>query len=126
MKRVLVIDDNDDFRKLALRWFQIHGIEAEGASDGAKGLEVQRSRPATVIVTDIFMPEKDGIETIRELRREFPKAKIIAVTGHESLTDYDAFARELGASKTFKKPFKLDDLLAAVNELGGENPGGLN
>ena len=122
MKRVLVIDDNDDFRNLALRWFHIHGIDAEGAPDGAKGLEVQRARPATVIVTDIFMPEKDGIETIRELLHEFPKAKIIAVTGHESLTDYDAFARELGAAKTFKKPFKLDDLLAAVNELSGEKP----
>ena len=124
MTRVLVIDDNDDFRKLALRWFQIHGIEAEGASDGAKGLELQRARPATVIITDIFMPEKDGIETIRELLREFPKAKIIAMTGHESLTNYDAFAREIGAARTFKKPFKLDDLLAAVNELSRENSDG--
>ena len=124
MMRVLVIDDNDDFRNLALRWFQIHGIEAEGASDGAEGLELQRARPATVIVTDIFMPEKDGVETIRELLREFPKAKIIAMTGHESLTDYDAFAREIGAAKTFRKPFKLDDLLAAVNELSRENPDG--
>jgi two-component system, chemotaxis family, chemotaxis protein CheY len=101
----------------------IHGIEVEGASNGVTGLEVQRARPATVIVTDIFMPEKDGIETIRELLREFPKVKIIAMTGHESLTDYDAFARELGTATTFKKPFKLDDLLAAVNELSGENPG---
>ena len=124
MTRVLVIDDNDDFRKLALHWFNSHGIEAEGASNGVTGMDVQRARPATVIVTDIFMPEKDGIETIRELLREFPKAKIIAITGHESLTDYDAFARELGAAKTFKKPFKLDDLLAAVNELSGENSGG--
>jgi len=125
MTRVLVIDDNDDFRKLALLWFQINGIEAEGASNGAKGLEVQRARPATVIVTDIFMPEKDGIETIQELRREFPGVKIIAMTGRESLTDYDAFqvARELGAAKTFKKPFKLDELVAAVNELSAAKPG---
>lgn len=72
MTRVLVIDDNDDFRKLALRWFHIHGIEAEGASNGATGLEVQRARPATVIVTDIFMPEKDGVETIRDLCTSFP------------------------------------------------------
>ena len=117
--RVLVIDDNDDFRKLALLWFQIHNIEAEGAANGARGLEMQRARPADVIVTDIFMPEKDGIETIHELRREFPGVRIIAMTGRESLTDFDAFevARELGAVKTFKKPFKLDDLVAAVNEL---------
>jgi CheY-like chemotaxis protein len=117
--RVLVIDDNDDFRKLALLWFQIHGIEAEGAVNGVQGLEFQRRQPASVIVTDIFMPEKEGIETIQDLRREFPEAKIIAMTGRESLTDYDVFqvARALGAVKTFKKPFKLDDLVAAVREL---------
>jgi len=119
MTRVLVIDDNDDFRKLTLLWFQIHAIEAEGASNGVVGLQIQRARPAEVIVTDIFMPEKDGIETIQELRKEFPHVQIIAVTGRESLTDYDAtgVARELGAVKTFKKPFKLDDLVAAVKEL---------
>ena len=119
MTRVLVIDDNDDFRKLALLWFQIHSIEAEGAANGAIGLQIQRARPAEVIVTDIYMPEKDGIETIQELRREFPRVQIIAMTGRESLTDYDAtgVARELGAVKTFKKPFKLDDLVAAVKEL---------
>jgi CheY-like chemotaxis protein len=120
--RVLVIDDNDDFRKLALLWFQIHGIEAEGAVNGAKGIEAQRARPADIIVTDIFMPEKEGIETIQDLRKEFPQAKIIAMTGRESLTDYDVFqvARELGAVKTLKKPFKLDDLVAAVQELSDD------
>jgi CheY-like chemotaxis protein len=124
MTRVLVIDDNDDFRKLALLWFQIHGIDAEGAANGERGLALQRARPADVIVTDIYMPEKDGIETIHELRREFPGVQIIAMTGRESLTDYDAFdvARELGAVRTFKKPFKLDDLVAAVNELAGKKP----
>jgi DNA-binding response OmpR family regulator len=65
------------------------------------------------------MPEKEGIETIQDLRREFPDAKIIAMTGRESLTDYDVFqvARELGAARTLKKPFKLDDLVAVVKEL---------
>ena len=117
--RVLVIDDNDDFRKLALLWFQIHGIEAQGAANGVEGLDLQRQNPAEIVVTDIFMPEKEGIETIQDLRREFPAAKIIAMTGRESLTDYDVFqvARELGVVKTFKKPFKLDDLVAAVEEI---------
>jgi DNA-binding response OmpR family regulator len=117
--RVLVIDDNDDFRKLALLWFQIHGIEAQGAANGVEGLDLQRENPADIVVTDIFMPEKEGIETIQDLRREFPAAKIIAMTGRESLTDYDVFqvARELGVVKTFKKPFKLDDLVAAVEEI---------
>ncbi len=121
MTRVLVIDDSDDFRKLALRWFQSCGIEAEGAADGVQGLALQRARPADVIVTDIFMPEKEGIETIHELRSEFPEAKIIAVTGYEPLRNYDVFevARQAGAVKTFMKPFKFEDLVAAVRELTG-------
>ena len=74
-----------------------------------------------MIVTDIFMPEKEGIETIHELRREFPEAKIIAVTGLEPLRHYDVFAvaRQVGAVKTLKKPFKFEDLIAAVRELTG-------
>jgi CheY-like chemotaxis protein len=121
MTRVLVIDDNNDFRNLALRWFQDHGIEAEGAANGVQGLDLQRARPADVVVTDIFMPEKEGIETIRDLRREFPGVKIIAVTGYEPLRNYDLFevAREAGAVKTFMKPFKFKDLVAAVRELSG-------
>ena len=121
MTRVLVIDDNDDFRKLALQWFQSHGIEAEGAANGVQGLALQRIRPADVIVTDIFMPEKEGIETIHELCKEFPEVKIIAVTGLEPLRNYDVFevARQVGAAKTLKKPFKFEDLVAAVRELTG-------
>ena len=119
MTRVLFIDDNDDFRKLALRWFQSCGIEVEGAADGVQGLALQRARPADVIITDIFMPEKEGIETIHELRKEFPQVKIIAVTGLEPLRHYDVFAvaRQVGAVKTLKKPFKFEDLIAAVREL---------
>ncbi len=119
MTRVLFIDDNDDFRKLALQWFHSHGIEAEGAANGVQGLAMQRARPADVIVTDIFMPEKEGIETIHELRKEFPEVKIIAVTGLEPLRNYDVFevARQVGAMKTLRKPFKFEDLVAAVREL---------
>src|SRR5437763_17079565 len=69
MTRVLVIDDSDDFRKLALRWFQSCGIEAEGVADGVQGLVLQRAGPADVIVTDIFMPQKDGIEPTHAMRR---------------------------------------------------------
>ena len=117
--RVLVIEDNEAFRKLTLRWFQSYGIEAEGAANGALGLALQRARPADVIVTDIFMPEMEGIETIHDLRREFPAAKIIAMSGRDPMAKFDVFqvAREIGAAKTFKKPFSFEDLIAAVFEL---------
>ena len=116
MTRVLVIDDNDDFRKLALLWFQIHGIEAEGAANGAQGLELQRARPATVIVTDIFMPEKEGIETIQDLRREFPETKIIAMTGAQGDRNFLDVAKLFGARRVFEKPFDLNKMVEAVNE----------
>jgi DNA-binding response OmpR family regulator len=117
--RVLVIEDNEAFRKLALRWFQSDGIEAEGAANGAEGLTLQRARPADVIVTDIFMPEMEGIETIHDLRREFPEVKIIAMSGRDPLMKFDVFevAREIGAAKTFRKPFRFEELVAAVKEL---------
>jgi CheY-like chemotaxis protein len=121
MMRVLVIEDNEDFRKLALMWFQSYGIEVEGAANGAQGLALQRARPADVIVTDIFMPEMEGIETIHDLRREFPEAKIIAMSGRDPVMKLDVFevARQVGAAKTFNKPFKFEDLIAAVRELTG-------
>ena len=119
--RVLVIEDDEHFRNLTLRWFESYGIEAEGAADGARGLALQRRRPADVIVTDIFMPEMEGIETIHDLRKEFPAAKIIAMSGRDPMAKFDVFqvARELGASKTFRKPFRFEELVAAVRDLAG-------
>src|SRR3979490_2195887 len=118
MMRVLVIEDNEDFRKLALLWFQSYGIEVEGAANGAQGLALQRARPADVIVTDLFMPEMEGIETIQHPRREFPEAKTIGTGGRDPLMNLDVFevARQGDAGKTFNKPFKFEDLIAAVRE----------
>lgn len=121
--RVLVIEDNEDFRNLTLRWFRSCGIEAEGAANGARGLALQRTRPADVVITDIFMPEREGIETIHDLRKEFPAAKIIAMSGRDPMMRFDVFevAREIGASRTFKKPFRFEELVDAVRELAGHS-----
>lgn len=118
--RVLVIEDDEDFRDLVLRWFRNCGIEASGAANGAQALALQRAQPAPVIVTDIFMPEMEGIETIHNLRREFPEVKIIAMSGRDSRMKFDVFdvARQVGAVRTFKKPFRFEELVAAVRELG--------
>jgi DNA-binding response OmpR family regulator len=119
--RVLIIEDDTDFRMLALRWFQSCGIEAEGAANGVAGLALQRTRPADVVVTDIFMPEMEGIETIHDLRREFPEVKVIAMSGRDPRMKFDVFevARQIGAARTFKKPFRFEELVAAVRELSG-------
>ena len=119
MTRVLVIEDNEDFRDLIRHWLEGAGFSVSALASGRLGLELQRLQPAEIIVTDMFMPDQDGIETICALRKEFPAVKIIAMSGRESLTGYDVLqvADELGALKTFKKPFDLDDLVRAVREL---------
>jgi len=123
--RVLVIEDDEHFRSLTLRWLQSYGIEAEGAPHGARGLALQRQRPADVIVTDIFMPEREGMETINDLRREFPEVKIIAMSGRDPVAKYDVLeaARQIGAARTFKKPFRFEELVAAVRELAEPSSG---
>ena len=117
--RILVIDDNEDFAELIRHFLQAEGFSVAIARDGRLGLEIQRHQPAEIIITDIFMPRQDGVETIAALRSEFPAAKIIAMTGRESITDFDALrvADELGAVQTFKKPFDIPDLVAAVRRL---------
>jgi DNA-binding response OmpR family regulator len=119
LTRVLVIEDNEDFRDLIRHWLEEAGFSVSALPNGRLGLELQRLQPADIIVTDIFMPDQDGIETISALRKEFPAVKIIAMSGRESLTGYDVLgvANELGAVKTFKKPFDLDDLVEAVRKL---------
>ena len=128
--RVLVIEDDRDFRTLVLRWLRSYRIEAEGAANGAEGLALQRTRPADVVVTDIFMPKKEGIETIHDLCREFPEVKVIAMSGRDPRMKFDVFqvARQIGAVRTFKKPFKFEELIAAVYELGAhtKKPGALS
>jgi DNA-binding NtrC family response regulator len=123
MARVLVIDDNEDFRKLALLWFDINRIPAEGVGSGRAALEAQRRDPAEVIITDIYMPDLGGVETIKLLRAEFPQVKIIAVTGRPSIDADDALrdAADAGAARTFRKPLKLDALVDAVRALMREH-----
>jgi DNA-binding response OmpR family regulator len=119
--RVLVIDDDADLRELIRDSLERDGFEVASAENGARGLEVQRAKPAHIVITDIFMPEKEGIETLVALRSEFPRAKIIVMSGGAGTTktDYLSLARELGAAKSFSKPFELRALCAAVRELVG-------
>jgi CheY-like chemotaxis protein len=117
--RVLVIDDNSDIRQ-ALRWL----LEGEGylvsvAANGAEGLSVQRREPADLVLTDIFMPEQDGIETLWTFRQEFPAVPIIVMSGGSSTrgTDYLAVASELGARKTLRKPLNPQELIDVVRQI---------
>jgi DNA-binding response OmpR family regulator len=112
MARILVIDDDRDVREMLRRILEHDGHEVIEASNGEAGVRLYRERPADVVITDIIMPEKEGIETIRDLRRENPQIKIIAISGGGRIgpSDYLNAARMLGAKKTFSKPFSRQEL----------------
>jgi two-component system, chemotaxis family, chemotaxis protein CheY len=100
------------------------GYQVAEASDGQAGLELHAAEPADVIITDLFMPEFDGIETIRELRRVGGGVKVIVASGGDSTGRLSMLgdARLLGADRTFQKPVRPEELLKAVRELlGGES-----
>jgi DNA-binding NtrC family response regulator len=120
-RRVLIIDDDADVRSILQALLENEGFICTVAADGEEGLRVQRSTPASVVVTDIFMPGKEGIETVFELVREFPQTKVIVVSGgaHIAGVDYGRLAVQLGAVKFLKKPFRPQELIDLVRELAG-------
>jgi len=119
MKRVLVIDDNPDIRLTAQALLEAEGFQVSVARDGAEALALQRASPFDVVVTDIYMPGMEGVETIHELRKHFPATRILAMSGggKAGKVDYMQVARQLGAAKTLRKPFVPRELVEAVREL---------
>jgi CheY-like chemotaxis protein len=119
MARVLVIDDNPDIRALLREAFELHGYDVEVAHNGRVGLRLMREQAIDVVITDIFMPEQDGIETILELRRDFPDVKIVAMSGGGTTGNltYLPAAQQLGAVHSVAKPFDCLAMVATVGEL---------
>lgn len=119
MARILIIDDEEQVRDLLQGICQAEGYETVVAPNGKEGVEKNRSQPADVIITDLIMPDKEGIETIIELKRDFPESKIIAISGGGSLSpkNYLVIATRMGAAYTFTKPLDLITLLSAIKNL---------
>ena len=118
--RVLVIDDNEDFRVLAQLALEAENFDVSVAANGHDGMSMLRKRGVDVVVTDIVMPEQDGVETIAQLRKEFPNIKVIAISGAVSGTgfDYLKVPVQLGAARILRKPFDIQDLVRLIRELG--------
>jgi CheY-like chemotaxis protein len=117
MSSILVIDDEEPIRSLCRRILAHEGYHVFEAPDGNEGLRLYREQRPNLIITDIIMPEKEGIETIMDLRREFPAVKIIAISGGGQATTGATclhLARSLGAVRTLAKPFTRQELLDAV------------
>jgi CheY-like chemotaxis protein len=119
MSSILVIDDEAEIRVLCSRILEQAGHRVIVAPDGNVGTRLYREHLPNIIITDIIMPEKEGIQTIIELRREFPAVKIIAISGGGQATTGATclhLAKKLGAVKTLAKPFTKQELLDAVCE----------
>jgi len=119
MARILIIEDDAQISVMLRRTLARNGYEVVEASDGNEGLKCYRENPADLVITDIIMPKKEGIETIMELRRDFPRVPIIAISGggQFGLRKYLNAAKDFGADYTFTKPVDRKELLNAVREL---------
>jgi CheY-like chemotaxis protein len=120
--KLLVVDDNADTRESMKLLLERAGYDVEVAQNGAHALEMQRALGAEILITDIFMPELDGLETIERFRREFPAVKIIAMTGggvNFNRENYLLSADVAGADAVLRKPFEKSTLLQALQKVAG-------
>jgi len=117
--KVIVIDDDEAVRKVIVNAFTRVGCEARSAPDGRAGLKLFNAQPADLVVTDILMPNQEGIETIMELKRCVLAPKVIAISGGGSRggQDFLTWARQLGADATLPKPFRTSELIHVARVL---------
>jgi CheY-like chemotaxis protein len=116
MPSVLIVDDDTEVRKLLRESFEEAGFDVDMASDGAEGLAKYRARRADVVVTDILMPKRSGIELVSTLLREDRYVQIIAMSGVVGERFLEA-GMEFGVKRVFAKPVNVDDLVTAAREL---------
>jgi len=122
MPRILLIDDNGPLRRTLEKVLQRNGYQVQVAADGGAALKLFVQQPFDLVITDLIMPGKEGLETIIELRHLQPALKVIAMSGGGlgNAGDYLAMARTLGATHALAKPFPYSQLLETVaRELGG-------
>ena len=118
--RVLVVDDNADLRLTTRLLLESEGYVVETAANGAEALRIQRERPTHILITDLFMPEVDGLETVQSFRAAYPAMPVIVMSGGSrrgnDQADHLSVARELGAV-TLRKPVAPADLIEAIRNV---------
>ena len=119
MKRILIIDDETNILLMLKKMLERAGYEIDLASNGEEGLRLFRNEPSDLVITDIIMPEKEGLETIREMRKMQPEMKIIAMSGGGKISadNYLETAKIFGASRIMEKPFTQQAMVSIVKEL---------
>jgi DNA-binding response OmpR family regulator len=119
MALILVIDDDDALRRVIQRTLRAKHHRVIEAANGVEGMRLVDEQKPDAVITDILMPQKEGIETIREIRERAPGVKIIAISGggtSHNLMFLDV-ARAFGADAALAKPFRPNELTAAVDEV---------
>jgi DNA-binding response OmpR family regulator len=119
MRSVLLIDDDRELLRQMVAAFVIERYDVQAASDGLKGLTRFMTRPTDLVVTDIIMPNREGIETIVALKKARPSVRIIAISGGYRVgpADFLHLAGHVGADGVLAKPFRLTALLELATEL---------
>ena len=124
MESVLIIDDEPQIRSMIRLVLERAGYSVMEAADGVEGIRRFHENPANLIITDLIMPNKDGIGMIIELKKEFPDVKIIAMSGGglNRPEGYLRGAQKLGAACTLSKPINRQELLRVVRDTLGIEP----
>ena len=126
MARILIIDDDAEVRELAALALTRCGHVVVEAGDGDEGLAKCHQQPFDLVITDMVMPTRDGLEVLLAMRNEFPNTPVVAMSGLSSRSArYLQVADELGAVETLSKPFRLADLVSVVSRAlaHSETPG---
>lgn len=122
MAKILVVDDEEPIRTLLSKILGKDGHEAMEAEDGVHACEAYQDAEIDLIITDLVMPRKNGIEMIMQLKKSHPDVKVIAISGGSGFSgqiDLLSVAQLLGARHIIKKPFTVDEIRAAVNDMLG-------
>ncbi|MCP4020791.1 MAG: response regulator [Desulfobacteraceae bacterium] len=119
MAKILIIEDDEKFRKMLRFLLEESGHKIFEAADGREGMSIFRRGAVDLIITDIFMPEQDGLGVLREVIKGYPDMKTIVISGGGKIGAYQylEYAEQFGADKTLAKPFENEELLAIVDEL---------
>jgi DNA-binding response OmpR family regulator len=121
MKRILVIEDDAAMRRMLHRILADAGYDVQEAADGTAGLTAYRQQRSDLVIADIVMPNTEGLETIRALRRHDATVNIIAISGADRgrADNYLDLAVKFGACRALVKPFSQDEFLTAVSDVLG-------
>ena len=119
MPRIIIVEGDHSFRKMLWLTFVKMGYEVVEAVNGSEAMKLHRYLPADLLMTDLFMPEQGGLETIQEFHRRHPRVKIIAISGEVRTGARGSLGTVLmlGESRIFMKPFSIQDLARALKEM---------